>query len=75
MEEHFDDDADAHWNMRSKHITREELCKRFHLPIAQVAQELGVCATVLKKKCRQHGIPRWPFRKVRGRCDGAAHAK
>jgi len=34
----------------SKNITFDELSKYFHLPINQVAKELGVCATILKKK-------------------------
>jgi hypothetical protein len=49
-------------NLKSK--TREELAKYFHLPIAEAAKELGVCATVLKKICRKNGISRWPHRKV-----------
>lgn len=48
----------------SSHIDYSVLQQHFHLPISQVAKELGVCATVLKKLCRQHGIPRWPHRKV-----------
>lgn len=48
----------------SSHIDYAVLQQHFHLPISQVAKELGVCATVLKKLCRQHGIPRWPHRKV-----------
>jgi len=49
----------------SKNITFEELSKFFHLPINQVAKELGVCATILKKICRRNGIPRWPHRKIK----------
>lgn len=50
-------------------ITREQLTKYFHLPITDVAKELGICATMLKKICRKNGIPRWPHRKVlRGLC-------
>jgi len=41
------------------------LAKYFHLPINDVAKELGVCATVLKKICRKNGIPRWPHRKIK----------
>ncbi|KAH3743328.1 hypothetical protein Pelo_15269 [Pelomyxa schiedti] len=36
----------------------------FHLPIQTVANELGICATMLKKFCRKHGIKRWPHRKI-----------
>ncbi len=49
----------------SKNISFDELSKYFHLPINQVAKEMGVCATILKKICRRNGIPRWPHRKVR----------
>jgi hypothetical protein len=47
-------------------ITFEQLSKYFHLPINDVAKELGICATMLKKICRRNGIPRWPHRKVVG---------
>jgi len=48
-----------------KNISFDELSKYFHLPINQVAKELGVCATILKKICRRNGIPRWPHRKIK----------
>lgn len=48
----------------SRHITREELARQFHLPISEAAKNVGVCATVLKKVCRSYGILRWPQRKV-----------
>jgi hypothetical protein len=35
------------------------------MPINDVAKELGICATMLKKICRRNGIPRWPHRKIR----------
>ena len=37
----------------------------FYLPLSKVAVEFGVCATVLKKRCRDLGVKRWPFRKIR----------
>ena len=45
--------------------TLDELSQYFHLPINEVAKELGVCATVLKKICRKNGIKRWPHRKIK----------
>ncbi|CAI5740620.1 unnamed protein product [Hyaloperonospora brassicae] len=35
------------------------------MPIAAVAQKFGICATLLKKICRRHGIQRWPHRQIR----------
>ena len=56
----------------SKNISFDELSRYFHLPINQVAKELGVCATILKKICRRNGIPRWPHRKVGAVCSLAS---
>jgi hypothetical protein len=33
--------------------------------IHEAAREMGVGLTVLKKRCRELGIKRWPFRMVR----------
>ena len=53
----------------SKECTRdysyEELSRYFHMPINDVSSELGICATLLKKICRKHGIKRWPHRKIK----------
>ena len=46
-------------------FTLDELSQYFHLPINDVARDLGVCATVLKKICRKNGIKRWPHRKIK----------
>lgn len=51
--------------MASSDIDLETLSKYFHLPMCDVAKELGICATVLKKICRKNGIPRWPHRKLK----------
>ena len=37
----------------------------FYKPLSKVAVEFGVCATVFKKRCRDLGVRRWPFRKIR----------
>eukprot|EP00771_Trimastix_marina_P000232 gnl/Trimastix_PCT/1240.p1 GENE.gnl/Trimastix_PCT/1240~~gnl/Trimastix_PCT/1240.p1 ORF type:complete len:403 (-),score=41.35 gnl/Trimastix_PCT/1240:85-1293(-) len=47
-----------------KDISMKTLQSYFHLPIKQVADELNVCTTVLKKICREKGIQRWPYRKI-----------
>eukprot|EP00004_Rigifila_ramosa_P015881 TRINITY_DN3728_c0_g1_i1.p1 TRINITY_DN3728_c0_g1~~TRINITY_DN3728_c0_g1_i1.p1 ORF type:complete len:452 (-),score=100.01 TRINITY_DN3728_c0_g1_i1:222-1529(-) len=46
-------------------ITLDDLAQRFHMRINDVAKELRVCTTVLKKVCRRYGIPRWPHRKIK----------
>jgi hypothetical protein len=35
------------------------------MPIKQAAQELNMGLTVLKKRCRELDIPRWPHCKVK----------
>jgi hypothetical protein len=37
----------------------------FYMPIMQAARELNVGLTLLKKRCRELGIPRWPHRKMK----------
>mmetsp|Transcript_19058 Transcript_19058/g.36713 ORF Transcript_19058/g.36713 Transcript_19058/m.36713 type:complete len:418 (+) Transcript_19058:477-1730(+) len=49
----------------SKSVTFDDLSGNFHLPINEVARKLGLCVTVLKQRCREYGIKRWPYRKVR----------
>ena len=46
-------------------VSMDELTQYLHLPEKAVAKQLGICLTSLKKLCRQHGITRWPYRKVR----------
>jgi len=43
-------------------ITRQKLEGFFNMPQHQVCKKLGVCATVIKKVCRQLGIAKWPFK-------------
>ncbi|XP_031269342.1 protein RKD5 isoform X1 [Pistacia vera] len=46
-------------------IALEDLVKYFDLPILEASRNLKVGLTVLKKKCREFGIPRWPHRKIK----------
>nr|GMC98997.1 protein RKD5 isoform X1 [Ipomoea batatas] len=46
-------------------IALEDLAKYFDLPITEASKSLKVGLTVLKKKCREFGIPRWPHRKIK----------
>ena len=43
----------------------EVLRPHFYKPLSKVAVDFGVCATVFKKRCRDLGVKRWPFRKIR----------
>jgi hypothetical protein len=48
----------------SKRISYDLLQQCFHMPIAKVANMLGVCTTLLKRTCRRLGIKRWPHRQI-----------
>jgi hypothetical protein len=48
-----------------KVLTFEIVSQYFLMPITQAARELNVGLTVLKKRCRELGIPRWPHRKMK----------
>eukprot|EP00898_Chlorokybus_atmophyticus_P008548 jgi/Chlat1/8695/Chrsp88S09240 len=50
-------------------VTLADIAKHFHKPSVQAASDLGICTTVLKRLCRQFGIPRWPYRKVNAQLD------
>eukprot|EP00824_Muranothrix_gubernata_P022593 TRINITY_DN551_c0_g1_i1.p1 TRINITY_DN551_c0_g1~~TRINITY_DN551_c0_g1_i1.p1 ORF type:complete len:347 (+),score=26.20 TRINITY_DN551_c0_g1_i1:87-1127(+) len=39
--------------------------QNFRRPLHEVAKELGVCPSVLKIFSRSHGLPRWPYRRLR----------
>lgn len=51
-------------NKNSKKLTREMVSQYFYMPITQAARELNVGLTLLKKRCRELGIRRWPHRKL-----------
>ncbi|TVU28504.1 hypothetical protein EJB05_20023, partial [Eragrostis curvula] len=48
-----------------KALTFELVSRHFGMPINQAAKKLNVGLTVLKKRCRELGIPRWPHRKLK----------
>lgn len=48
----------------SKMLSRKTISQYFYMPITQAAKELNVGLTLLKKRCRELGIRRWPHRKL-----------
>ncbi|VFQ93506.1 unnamed protein product [Cuscuta campestris] len=73
----FPDSDDEYNNGKSVHkkrraapedisrIALQDLVKYFNLPITEASRSLKIGLTVLKKKCREFGIPRWPHRKIK----------
>ncbi|MCD7448663.1 hypothetical protein HAX54_045311 [Datura stramonium] len=50
---------------KSDTLELEEIQRYFHVPITEAAKELRVGLTVLKKRCRELNIMRWPHRKLK----------
>ena len=48
----------------SKFLCRETISQYFYMPITKAAKELNVGLTLLKKRCRELNIRRWPHRKL-----------
>ncbi|KAL0440698.1 UNVERIFIED_CONTAM: protein RKD2 [Sesamum radiatum] len=48
----------------SKKLSKKLISQYFYMPITQAARELNVGLTLLKKRCRELGIRRWPHRKL-----------
>ncbi|XP_047169219.1 protein RKD5 isoform X2 [Vigna umbellata] len=46
-------------------ISLSDLVQYFGMPIVEASRNLNVGLTVLKRKCREFGIPRWPHRKIK----------
>ncbi|CAN0913832.1 Protein RKD4 [Linum grandiflorum] len=49
---------------RAAKLKVKDLAEYFDYPIQKASVMLNLCSTVLKRKCRQEGVRRWPHRKV-----------
>ena len=52
-------------NSKNVELSFNMLSKYFDMPILEASKKLKVGLTVLKKRCRFFGIPRWPHRKMK----------
>lgn len=50
---------------KSSTIRFEDISKYFYMTITDAAKKMNVGLTVLKKRCRELGISRWPHRKMK----------
>ncbi|XP_022737328.1 protein RKD1-like [Durio zibethinus] len=55
---------EAKCNSTTKMLSRKVISQYFYMPITQAAKELNIGLTLLKKRCRELGIRRWPHRKL-----------
>jgi len=50
---------------KAERVTLEVLKQHFHMPMQDVAKKFDVCLTFFKRICRQRGVKRWPYRKLK----------
>ncbi|KAE9608859.1 putative transcription factor Nin-like family [Lupinus albus] len=51
--------------LRSSALEFENIKKHFGVPITEAAKELNIGVTLLKRRCRELNIMRWPHRKLK----------
>jgi hypothetical protein len=56
-------------------LSLADLREHFHEPLAVAAESMGVCTTFLKKRCREVGVRRWPFRDIDSLSKGILKAR
>ncbi|KAL3617963.1 hypothetical protein CASFOL_038284 [Castilleja foliolosa] len=64
IQHHHQQKPEKNPEINPKKLSRETISKHFYMPIMQAAKELNVGLTLLKKRCRELGIRRWPHRKL-----------
>eukprot|EP00168_Porphyra_purpurea_P005147 TRINITY_DN1619_c0_g1_i1.p1 TRINITY_DN1619_c0_g1~~TRINITY_DN1619_c0_g1_i1.p1 ORF type:complete len:278 (-),score=7.21 TRINITY_DN1619_c0_g1_i1:152-985(-) len=45
-------------------VHKSTLARHFHVPRKEAAAAMGICVTILKRRCRSVGITAWPYRKM-----------
>lgn len=57
--------SNGNYKKKSDALDLEDIQKYFDMPINQAAKELKVGVTLLKRRCRELNITRWPHRKIK----------